>query len=243
MRPKSPLTKKLVGGQHRLPAELKQEILNSPAKMKVESMEKKTVKRLPTSKGGIQAEKDKKAYDKGELYTYGGRPKSYTAAEDKKQLEREQKPIKAKASPTKKRGLWDNIHAKRKRGETMRKKGDKGAPTEKAIKESQSPAKMKDLSGDGKITKKDVLIGRGVLKKDSPAKMVTAPDPRVSVKKKGTSKSIGPAESKAAINAKRNKMKAAEKQAQKDNPKEFMPESKASKKASKDYKDARSFVK
>tara|TARA_R100000951_G_scaffold106988_1_gene101979 strand:+ start:431 stop:967 length:537 start_codon:yes stop_codon:yes gene_type:complete len=171
MRPKSPLTKKLVGGQHRLPAELKQEILNSPAKMKVESMEKKTVKRLPTSKGGIQAEKDKKAYDKGELYTYGGRPKSYTAAEDKKQLEREQKPIKATASPTKKRGLWDNIHAKRKRGETMRKKGDKGAPTEKAIKESQSPAKMKDLSGDGKITKKDVLIGRGVLKKDSPSKM------------------------------------------------------------------------
>jgi len=62
MRPKSPLTKKLVGGQHRLPAELKQEILNSPAK-------------------------------------------------------------------------------------------------------------MKDLSGDGKITKKDVLIGRGVLKKDSPAKI------------------------------------------------------------------------
>jgi len=48
-----------------------------------------------------------------------------------------------KKSPAKKRGLWDNIHAKRKRGETMRKKGDKGAPTEKAIKESQSPAKMK----------------------------------------------------------------------------------------------------
>jgi hypothetical protein len=41
----------------------------------------------------------------------------------------------------KKRGLWDNIHAKRKRGEKMRKKGEKGAPTEKAIKESQSPAK------------------------------------------------------------------------------------------------------
>lgn len=28
----------------------------------------------------------------------------------------------------------------------------------------KSPAKMKDLSGDGKITKKDVLIGRGVIK-------------------------------------------------------------------------------
>ena len=29
-----------------------------------------------------------------------------------------------------------------------------------------SPNKMKDLSGDGKVTKKDVLIGRGVLDKD-----------------------------------------------------------------------------
>jgi len=44
-------------------------------------------------------------------------------------------------SPIKKRGLWDNIHDKRKRGEKMRSKGDKGAPTEKALKESQSPAK------------------------------------------------------------------------------------------------------
>jgi|TARA_R100000479_G_scaffold175136_2_gene125284 hypothetical protein len=36
----------------------------------------------------------------------------------------------------------------------------------------ESPAKMKDLSGDGKVTKKDVLIGRGVLDKDgSPAKL------------------------------------------------------------------------
>ena len=35
----------------------------------------------------------------------------------------------------------------------------------------ESPANMKDLSGDGKVTKKDVLIGRGVLDKDgSPAK-------------------------------------------------------------------------
>ena len=43
----------------------------------------------------------------------------------------------AQFSPMKKRGLWDNIHAKRKRGETMRKKGDPGAPTEKAIRDSQ----------------------------------------------------------------------------------------------------------
>jgi len=43
----------------------------------------------------------------------------------------------------KKRGLWDNIHAKRKRikqgsGEKMRKPGSKGAPTNEALKESQN---------------------------------------------------------------------------------------------------------
>ena len=35
------------------------------------------------------------------------------------------------------RGLWDNIRAKRKRGEQMREKGDKGAPTQEAIRKSQ----------------------------------------------------------------------------------------------------------
>ena len=42
-----------------------------------------------------------------------------------------------------KRGLYANIHAKRKRikkgsGEKMRKPGSKGAPTAKAIKKSQA---------------------------------------------------------------------------------------------------------
>ena len=46
-------------------------------------------------------------------------------------------PFKMKYSPLSKRGLWDNIHAKRARGEKMRNKGDKGAPTEQAIKDSQ----------------------------------------------------------------------------------------------------------
>mgnify|MGYP003645182797 FL=1 len=36
-----------------------------------------------------------------------------------------------------KKGLWYNIHQKRKRGEKMRKKGAKGAPTAAAIKKSQ----------------------------------------------------------------------------------------------------------
>jgi hypothetical protein len=40
------------------------------------------------------------------------------------------------------KGLWDNIHAKRKRisegsGEKMRRKGSKGAPTEQALKAAQ----------------------------------------------------------------------------------------------------------
>ena len=45
-------------------------------------------------------------------------------------------------SPLDKRGLWDNIHAKRKRikagsGETMRKPGSKGAPSAQDLKDSQ----------------------------------------------------------------------------------------------------------
>lgn len=35
------------------------------------------------------------------------------------------------------KGLWANIHAKRKRGERMRKKGEKGAPTQDALKKAQ----------------------------------------------------------------------------------------------------------
>ena len=43
----------------------------------------------------------------------------------------------------KNQGLWANIHAMRKRikagsGEKMRKPGSKGAPTAKALKDSQS---------------------------------------------------------------------------------------------------------
>ena len=75
-----------------------------------------------------------------------------------------------KKSPAKKRGLWDNIHAKRKRGETMRKKGDKGAPTEKAIKESQSPAKMKKKSPvkakDERVKIDGKMYPKGYTKKD-----------------------------------------------------------------------------
>ena len=51
-------------------------------------------------------------------------------------------PFKMKSPLEGKRGLWDNIHAKRKRikagsGETMRKPGSKGAPSAKDLKDSQ----------------------------------------------------------------------------------------------------------
>ena len=52
------------------------------------------------------------------------------------------------AAKKSKRGLWDNIHAKRKRiaagsGEKMRKPGSKGAPTEQAFKDAARTAKKK----------------------------------------------------------------------------------------------------
>jgi len=48
--------------------------------------------------------------------------------------------------PGKKKGLWANIHAKRKRIKTgskerMRSPGSKGAPTAKALKESSKKGK------------------------------------------------------------------------------------------------------
>jgi hypothetical protein len=55
----------------------------------------------------------------------------------------------------KKKGLYENIHAKRERisegsGEKMRRVGSKGAPTADAFKQSAKTARMK--SG-GKMTK------------------------------------------------------------------------------------------
>ena len=43
--------------------------------------------------------------------------------------------------PMKKPGLYANIHAKRARGEKMRKPGAKGAPTARAFKESAKTRK------------------------------------------------------------------------------------------------------
>ena len=50
-----------------------------------------------------------------------------------------------------KKGLWANIHAKRRRiaagsGETMRRPGSKGAPTDEALKESQARYGLRNMS-------------------------------------------------------------------------------------------------
>jgi len=44
---------------------------------------------------------------------------------------------KTKSGKMARKGLWYNIMMKKKRGEKMRKKGEKGAPTAAAIKKSQ----------------------------------------------------------------------------------------------------------
>ena len=45
-----------------------------------------------------------------------------------------------------KKGLYANIHAKRKRGEKMRSKGDKGAPSEQDFKDSAKTAKKESFT-------------------------------------------------------------------------------------------------
>ena len=71
----------------------------------------------------------------------------------------------------KKRGLWDNINAKKKRikkgsGETMRKPGSKGAPTAAAFTAAAKTAKpVKKASAGGAISG-----ANGMMKKKGYAK-------------------------------------------------------------------------
>lgn len=50
-----------------------------------------------------------------------------------------------KSTPGQSEGLWDNIHAKRRRGDKMRKKGAKGAPTPDQIKRAQESTQDSDI--------------------------------------------------------------------------------------------------
>ena len=74
-----------------------------------------------------------------------------------------------------KKGLYANIHAKRKRGGKMRDKGDEGAPTDKAFRDSAKTAKKEefeltekkldpvgkadaDIDNDGDVDKSDKYL-------------------------------------------------------------------------------------
>ena len=61
-----------------------------------------------------------------------------------------------------KRGLYANIHAKRKRGGKMRDKGDEGAPTDKAFRDSAKTAKKEEFE----LTEKKKLDPVGKEDKD-----------------------------------------------------------------------------
>lgn len=47
------------------------------------------------------------------------------------------------------KGLWHNIHMKRKRGEKMRKKGEKGAPSPEAIARAQAASETTTTASAG----------------------------------------------------------------------------------------------
>ena len=73
-------------------------------------------------------------------------------------------------------GLYANIHAKRKRGEQMRKKGDEGAPTEqdfkKAAKTANSqtvPKSVRDAANKGLALR--LKFGRGGLSTQEAGKL------------------------------------------------------------------------
>ena len=59
-----------------------------------------------------------------------------------------------------KKGLWANMHAKRKRGESPAKPGDKDYPTDKALKDSAAKMKRSEyktpemLANESKKSKK-----------------------------------------------------------------------------------------
>ena len=96
-----------------------------------------------------ESKKAKKDYDgdgkieSGKDEYFGSRDKAIKKAMAGKGMKKEEtEEIEEKA------GLYANIHAKRKRGEKMRSKGDKGAPTDKAFKDSEKTAKKEEVEVD-----------------------------------------------------------------------------------------------
>ena len=90
-----------------------------------------------------------KEYEKGSCRKKGSKKNEADEMEEEDEtLEEVRRTIRSILMEKKKKGLWDNIHAKNKRikagsGEKMRKPGAKGAPTAKAFRESAKTAKKR----------------------------------------------------------------------------------------------------
>jgi len=197
---KSPAKKELVGDQHNLPEELKAKIEAAPGKMYGEKSPMKQEgpidkKQLKLQKGEMKGTYVYgRGYDDEEMGKYplnkserindledraefarsdaeeaeGAKKKQHLA--NAKKLQHEADIIRNRKSPGK-------MHGKKSPAKNYKNPQDYkvfnmgNKPTPVKMYGKKSPTKMKDLSGDGKITKKDVLIGRGVIEKDSPTKM------------------------------------------------------------------------
>lgn len=127
------LSEKLVGNQHKIDVNKNNRVdahdfklLRSKKKVEEEKKEddkKETSKEKEPEEHGVEAERE-------------------MASKGKKMYEENLK---------EKRGLWDNIHAKRKRiaagsGEKMRKPGSEGAPTEKDLKAAQNEEAVNEVA-------------------------------------------------------------------------------------------------
>ena len=107
-----------------------------------------------------ESKKAKKDYDgdgkieSGKDEYFGSRDKAIKKAMAGKGMKKEEtEEIEEKA------GLYANIHAKRKRGERMRSKGDKGAPTDKAFKDSEKTAKKEEVEVDESLKQARKNVG------------------------------------------------------------------------------------
>jgi len=83
-------------------------------------------------------------------------------------------------SEGKKKGLWDNIHAKRKRGEKPAKPGDKNYPKTLDVEEGAAWTKKSGKNPSGGLNEK----GRKSYERDNPGSDLKAPQPEGGSRKK-----------------------------------------------------------
>ena len=85
-------------------------------------------------------------------------------------------------SEGKKRGLWDNIHAKRKRGEKPAKPGDKDYPKTLNVDEGAAWTKKEGQNKSGGLNEK----GRKSYEKENPGSDLKAPSKKVGNKRRAS---------------------------------------------------------